>query len=264
MSQAHRSHSLTSSYRQRKLALARRVSIRARELWPTIEELDGTRWPEQMAAIVTRAQTQGIRLAAGYLTAYTRSETGTGRAIAIDPAPYAGKARDGRPVIDLMASAIIGTRAALKRKRPVPDALRLGLARGVRSAEFEVMQAPRDALIATVHADERFSDFQRSVAGTCAACMDLSGNGGPRFEVHPGCECEPEPVIAGTKDRFPLPTGFAVFMGKTKTEQDDAIGPDAADLVRSGQANLGDFVSHTRLDKPPHDFITQRPVQDVQ
>lgn len=127
---------------------------------------------------------------------------------------------------------------------------------------FEAMQTPRQALIDTIESDNRFKGFQRSVSGTCAACEALQGQGGPHFEVHPGCECSPQPIVRGVPNRFPLPTAAQLFASKTKEQQDEAIGQEAADLIRDGKADLKDFVGHSQQETQP-DFLTQRPVSDV-
>src|SRR5687768_12736225 len=189
-----RSLQLTDAYRRRLLAIGERVERTARQAWPRIEDFDGTAWPDYMAAQLTRAQIEGVRLTAGYLGAFLRSETGRGTAPAIDSRQYAGKSRDGRPLSEALVSPLIGVRAALKDGKPPSAALAVGLNRATRTVKFEAVQTPRDALLATVEADERLSGWQRNVAGTCAACMALSGSSGPRFEVHPGCECVPMPT----------------------------------------------------------------------
>lgn len=254
---------LTDSYRRRLVALGNAAEAQARALWPTIEELDSTSWPEQMARTVAVAQRQGVRLTMGYLAAYARSEGASGTTPKLDAAKYVGLSRDGRPLSELFTSPLIGVRAALKQGRPASVALNLGLTRGTRSAAYEAIQTPRDALLDTIEADPRFTGFQRSVAGTCAACMALSGTGGPHFEVHPSCQCVPAPTVAGASNRFPIPTGAALFKSLTKEQQDEKVGAEAAALIRDGQADLKDFVAHSRLEEQDEDFITQKPVQDV-
>jgi hypothetical protein len=260
MPASRRSLQLTDSYRRRLLALGNQAERLARAAWPTIEELDATDWPERTAASLSQAQTQAVRLSAGYLAAYARSEGATGTVPATDSARYAGLSRDGRPLAEALQSPLIGVRAALKQGRPPAVALQLGLTRGLRTASFEVVQTGREALIDAIAADGRFEGFQRSVAGTCAACMALSAK--EDMEVHPGCQCTPQPVVAGARDRFPLPTGAALFGSLSKPEQDAAIGEEPARLVRDGDADLEDFVQHNKQAELP-DFITQRPVEDV-
>jgi hypothetical protein len=262
MPQNARSLQLTDAYRTRLLAIGDRAEREARRRWPTIEQLDGTDWPERTAAELTLAQRQAIRLTAGYLGAFIRSEGGRGTVPAIDSRRYAGLSRDGRPLSDALLSPIIGVRAKLKAGEPPIAALAFGLQRATRTVGFEAVQAARDALQDAVRDDDRLSGWERAVAGTCAACMALSGSSGPRFEVHPSCQCVPQPTVTGAANRFPLPTGAALFSSLPKAEQDAAVGPEAAAAVREG-ADLKDFVGHSRLQSDTPDFITQRPVEDV-
>src|SRR5689334_21560980 len=108
---------LTEAYRSRLVSLGKRVEAEARVAWPTIEEFDGTDWPERTARSLTRAQTEAVRLTAGYLAAFLRSESGRGTAPAIDSRKYAGVSRDGRPLTEALESPLIGTRKALKDGR---------------------------------------------------------------------------------------------------------------------------------------------------
>jgi hypothetical protein len=258
-----RSLQLTDAYRRRLVSLAERVERVAREAWPTIDGFDTTDWVDQMAAQVARAQVEGIRLTAGYIGAFIRSETGHGRTPAIDSRKYVGISRDGRPLREALVSPLIGVRAALKQGLPSNTALRLGLVRGTRMVGFEAMQTPREALVDAIKDNDQLSGFQRSVAGTCAACMALSGVSAPHFEVHPNCQCVPMPTVLGAANTFPLPTGAALFRELTPEKQAAAVGPEAAELIRDGHADLKDFVSHSSQAEQA-DFITQKPVDEVQ
>lgn len=194
-----RSLQLTDAYRRRLVQIGNGVEAEARQRWPSIETLDASDWPEQMARSLTRAQTEAVRLTAGYLGAFLRLEGSRGTVPAIDSRKYAGKSRDGRPLAEALQSPLIGVRAALKDGHSPAGALKLGLVRGTRTVSFETVQAGRDALLETVEFDDRVLGWQRSVSGTCAACMALSGTSGPRFEVHPNCACVPMPTV-GVKD----------------------------------------------------------------
>lgn len=258
-----RSLQLTEAYRRRLLQLSTRAEDTARRTWPSIEQLDSTNWPEQTASALTRLQTEGVRLTAGYLAAFMRSESGRGTVPAIDSRLYAGLSRDGRPLSEALRSPIIGVLAALKEGRPPSTALNLGFVRAKRMVSFEAIQASRDALTDAIEASDRLTGWQRNVAGTCAACMALSGSQGPRFEVHPGCECVPMPTVKGVAQKIALPTGAALFAALTKEEQEAKIGPEAAQLVRDGEADLKDFVSHSETDSNQPRWITQRPAEQV-
>lgn len=262
MPSSQRSLQLTDRYRQKLITLADSVEAQAREFWPRIEELDHTTWPEQMAPVVSRAQVSAVRLSAAYLSAFIASETGQrARLRPIDSKPYVGVTRSGAPLTDALVSPLIGTRAALKDKGP-GDALKVGLARGVRMTKFETVQTGREALLDAIATDDRITGHQRAVAGTCAACMALSGTSAPHFEVHPNCECVPLPVVKDAPDNFPLPTGNALFAALSAAAQVAAVGAEAAELIASGAAALKDFVSHSPQSEQD-DFLTQRPVQDV-
>jgi hypothetical protein len=251
---------LVDAYRSRLLALSDRVETTARELWPRIEDLDGTTWPEQMASVVTRAQTEGVRLTAGYLAAYLRSESGRGTVPAIDSARYAGVSRDGRPLAEALRSPIIGVLSSLKQGDSPDKALALGLVRARRSVAFEAVQTPREALLDAIEEHPRIEGFQRQVAGTCGACMALSGE--PNMEVHPGCQCLPVPKVSGVATAIAIPTGTQLFRSLSTQQQDAAVGSQAAELIREGDADLKDFVAHSRQEERD-DHITQRPVDQV-
>ncbi len=53
------------------------------------------------------------------------------------------------------------------------------------------------------------------------------------------------------------PTGQEIFDSLTEAEQDEMLGPEAAEKVRKGEATLSDFV------KVEGGFITQRPAEDL-
>jgi hypothetical protein len=156
------------------------------------------------------------------LGAYLRSESGRGTVPAIDSRRYAGLSRDGRPLTEALQSPIIGVLSSLKRGDPPDKALALGLVRARRSASFEAVQTPREALLDAIEDNPRVEGFQRQVAGTCAACMALSGE--PNMEVHPGCQCMPVPRVT--------PRAVAdVFAGREFRV--DALDPfDAAIITR--------------------------------
>jgi hypothetical protein len=260
MPASRRSFTVTDAYRARIAGIASRAEREARRTWPGPDQsLEG--WNERMAPILTQLQIEAIRATSGYLAALLTTERGNpARPPSIDPKAYAGLSRDGRPLSEALLSPIIGARAALKRM-PVAEALRIGLDRATRMVGFEAMQTPRDAMLATIEADERFTGWKRSVKGTCAACMALSGDSAPHFEVHPNCQCVPMPEVSGAPDRFSLPTGAALFAALTVAQQDEAVGPEAAALIREG-APLKDFVAHSPQ-ATQSDFITQRPAEDV-
>jgi hypothetical protein len=254
---------LTDLYRQRLLQSRQRVEREAAARWPTIEALDGTDWPQQLAQVVGQAQGEAVRATGGYLSAFLRLETGAPAAVTLDSRTYAGLSRDGRPLQEALRSPLIGTLGKLKEGATPDEALSYGLNRATRMVSVDFDHAHRSALLDTLEADDRFAGFERATAGTCGACMALSADGGPHFDVHPGCQCVPQPVVSGVPDLFSLPSPLALFASKTKAEQDEALGAEAADKVRSGAIELSDLVAVSPLATQP-DFLTQAPIQDAE
>jgi hypothetical protein len=248
---------LTGLYRERLLQARSRVEAEARARWPTIEQLDDTGWPGEMGQVVARSQLDAVRSTAAYLTAFLALETGRRRRVDIDTGMYAGRSRDGRILTDALRSPIIGVLGKLKEGWTPEQALDHGLNRALRMVSVDFDHAHRQALTDTVKVDDRFQGWQRVTRGTCGACMALSGSSGPHFEVHPGCQCVPQPVVAGVKDLFPVATAAELFRSKTKQEQDAALGPDTAEKVRSGSIELSELVAVTPLATDQPDFITQ-------
>lgn len=262
-----RSLQVTNSYRQRLDAIRERLRRLSAERWPTIEELDSTDWANRMAATVTQAQVEAVRVSAAYLSAYLSSELGkrtTGPTIL--SRSYAGKSRDGRPLTDALQSPLIGVRAALAVGKPPADALRYGFDRAQRMVGVDFDNAHRTALLEAINSDERFKGWRRVTTGTCGACADRAGelNDEIRFEVHPGCGCVSQPVVRGLPETIAVLTGAEIFASKTEAEQNEMLGPEAADLVRRGEVGLSDLVKRSRLDSDQPDFLTQRPVSELQ
>lgn len=255
-----RSFSVTAAYRQRVTAIRGRVQAQARREWPTIEGFDTSRWPDRMAVVVAGAQTEAVRAAAGYLTAYLTSETGwRARAITVDSRRYAGVSRDGRPLTEALQSPLIGVRAALADGKTAEVALAYGLQRATRMVGIDVDHAHRVALTDTIEADDRFAGWQRATAGTCGACMALSGQGGGAFRVHPGCSCTPQPVVRGVEDRFPLPSATDLFARLTPAEQDAQFGQAKAEALRTGAIAFADLIAVSEIETAEN-FVTEAPL----
>lgn len=73
----------------------------------------------------------------------------------------------------------------------------------------------------------------------------------------------PHQTTAEERDRAGIrPTGQEVFDSLSVAEQDEVLGPAAAEKVRKGEATLEDFVERTSPGDTPG-FIRQKPVEDV-
>lgn len=256
---------LTDNYRQRLVATRSALQTRAEQLWPTIETLDSTQWVERMAAAVTQAQVEAIRLSSAYLGAFLTSELGRRTdPPAINASPFAGKSFDGRPLSESLRSPIIGVLGYLKQGLGASDSLARGLERATRSVGVDFDHAHRTALLSAIDSDDRFDGWNRSLAGTCGACASVASGVSHdlHFQVHPGCKCVASPVVGGVPNAFPVPTGQEVFSDKSDTEQDEMLGPEAANAVRSGLITLADLKDESELAEGEN-FITQRPLSDI-
>lgn len=213
-----------------------------------------------MVPSLVAAQQRAVNASSGYLTAFLTSELNS-PTVADTGDAQVGVSRDGRPVRDALMGPKWGVLRELKRGRDLADALRIGLNRAVRLVGMEVDSAARQSLQAGLIADDRIVGYQRAVQGTCGACLGAASgkfDPGDDFLVHPGCECYPEPVVKGVRDRNPRPTGALIFAAMTTAQQDEALGPTAAEAVRSGAIDLGELVKRARQ-KTTQPFITQQP-----
>lgn len=269
MAASQRSLRVTELYRQRLLLTRARVERDVTERWRALmpEDLDGGVWIDFAARTVAAAQTEATRATSGYLAAFLTSELGRSTAVlGIDSRRYAGLSRDGRPLAEALSSPIIGTKATLGEGRSTGEAIEFGLLRAKRMVELDTMHAARTALLDAIDADDRFDGWRRAVRGTCGACAGAAAgvSHGLSFPVHPGCQCVSEPNVRDVPNRFPRPSGAEIFAAKSRDEQDEMLGPESADLVRSGAIELSDLVAHSPLDSDQPNFITQRPVSALQ
>lgn len=264
MPASQRSLQVTEQYRSRLFSLRARLEEVARRLWPTIEELDSTDWVDKLAAFLTQSQTTAIRVTSAYLTAFLTTELGertTGPSI--DSATYSGLSRDGRPLAESLRSPLIGTLGRLKQGDTPEDALSYGLNRATRMVGMDFDSAHRSALVQTIDKDERFDGWNRAIRGGCGACAAKARGLSHDlwFPVHPGCQCVAEPNVKGTPETFPRPTGQELFNSRSRSEQDEMLGPEIAELVRLGEIELGDLVEVTPMARG-EDFITQTNAQE--
>ena len=124
--------------------------------------------------------------------------------------------------------------------------------------------AHRTALLSGIESDDRFSGWRRVTGGTCAACAAKAGTleTGLRFQVHAGCQCVSEPAVSGVVETIARPTGAAIFNAKSQPEQDEMLGPEAAELVRRGELTLQDLAGESEMETGD-DFLTQKPLSAV-
>lgn len=265
MPASQRSLRVTELYRQRVFGIRDRLERQAWDRWPTIDD-DFDPWLAATAAATAGAQRDAIRATSGFLAAYLTSELGR----RVQPPPleadrYVGLARDGRPLTRSLNAPLIGLRAGLSAGLPAEEVLRAGLPRAVRQVGVDFDHSHRQALLDGMEADKRIEGWQRAVRGTCGACVgdiaiEVSVNlPSVPLLVHPYCQCVTVPVVTGTRNLVPLPTGQQLFERMSRQEQDDALGPGPAEQVRNGETSLADLVAESEIDTAQN-FITQAPV----
>jgi hypothetical protein len=154
---------------------------------------------------------------------------------------------------------LIGVRVALKDGKPPSEALAIGLQRAQRMVGVDLDNAHQTALTDTIAADDRFTGWERATAGTCGACMALSGTSGTRFEVHPGCLCVAAPTVKGVANAVPIATGIELFTRLSTAEQDERFGPEKAEALRTGEMDFKGLVQRSRLATDQQNFITEAP-----
>lgn len=259
---------LTAAYREGINQAQATIAAQARVAWRRIPrdqpdlDLEHGAWLDQVLPAAIAAQRRVAELSSGYLTAFLTSELDASAAGSeLDLADYLGLARGGRALDAGLQSPLIGVKTALKRGDQLARALELGERRALRILWLAVDDAARSSLRDAMLLEDRVSGYRRAVRGTCGACLGAAARtyaSGTRFPVHPGCQCVSEPVVDGVRDRFPRPTGAALFAAMSRDEQDDALGPQAAELVRNDEISLEDLVG-TSPQETADDFITQAP-----
>lgn len=262
-----RSLRLTDLYRARLLTLRERAEGVAADGWREVSLADFepsfTDWLGKTATAVTDAQVRGVRLTAAYLTAFLSSELGRRvPTVTLDARAYAGTARDGRPLAEAYDTARIAVLVALKEGKSNDEALAAGSVRALRAVELDVMQTARQSLQDAQRDHPLVVGYNRAVSGTCGACVAASDgeySDTDDFESHPGCQCVPEPRVRGVSDTAPRLLGAQLFASMSKAEQDDALGEEAAELVRNGLP-LRELIKRNRMATEPS-FITQKPVR---
>jgi hypothetical protein len=261
---------ITDTYRHRLIALRDHAATVARRAWTQLdpEDLDATHsaWVATTATTTEAIQHAGLQLTAGYLAAYLTSELQDRVSPpALDPARYAGRSRDGRPLTETLGATLISVKAALADGTPISDALAAGAGRATRLVGSETIAAPRAALSDEIRADSRIRGWRRVTAGGCGACLAASsethGDDEP-LPVHDGCRCTAEPIVADEPDRYPRPTGRELLDRMSADEQDALLGAEKAQLLRSGAIDLHDLLSHSPM-AAIDDQITETPLKDL-
>lgn len=260
---------VTDAYRARLAALRLNALRRTGEGWREISidllERSYERWLETTTAALTVVQQQGARASDGYLAAFLTTELGVRAAPRGAADEYAGKSRDGRELAEALAPPLLTVKQRLAQDSDdAGAALRAGLARALRVVVLDTAWAPRQALTDLMASDDRVIGWRRVTSGNaCGACLGAATGAIRKTDsvpdAHAHCRCTAEPVIRGVREHVARPTGADLFASKTPLEQDQLLGADKAELVRSGVITLPDLVAVSPMATEPG-HITEAPL----
>lgn len=247
------------------VAIREQASREARRFWGAVqfEAIDATFDRETLARVLSGLQRDAALASRGYVGAYVSSELERRiDAPPVDPEAFSGEAL-GQDLVEALTGPVITAKIAIGDGR-ADEAMELGLNRLLRFAELSADTAARASLSEAIRADDRIRGWRRAVRGTCGACLgaatgDLAGDS-ETMDVHPGCQCVSEPEVVGVRQRFPRPSGAQLFAAMELVRQDEILGPERAELVRTGAVELADLVDHSPM-KHDDDFITTAPVE---
>lgn len=260
---------ITDRYRARLIAIHGRAGVLTRQAWAVVdpEDLDGSYpvFARNTTAALEVLQATGVALTSAYLAAFTASELG--RRPGVPPLldeSAVGMAQHGAPMVEAIMSPLIGIKDAIVRGKPRDAAVTNGLSRAARLVQSAALHAPRAAMAAEIRSSPTLVGWRRVTSGGCGACLAAASNSveSPRrpLRVHSHCRCTAEPVVHGAKDTVTRPTGFEMFSGLPRQRQDQLLGPDKAELVRSGRVPFERLISTDPMAVGP-DQLTEAPLQ---
>lgn len=192
------------------------------------------------ASVIAGGQVQSAALADGYFLQLGGLELGETIESADLLEDNAGRTADGRTIEELLTASRAAMLTALKDGKGVPTALRKGLFGFRRAARHEVLDAGARELLHQVASSDKTKGWRSRSKGTCSACLSVDDGGlnqttpggGPTPPFHPECNCVPEPAFKVT-EVVRRPTGQERFEDLSMTQQDEALGPVRASLLRN-------------------------------
>jgi hypothetical protein len=216
--------------------------------------------------LIHAAQSAAASLAGGFFNSYALLETGEPPG-EIDPLDEnAGASIDGRALADVLGATRAKILGALREGRTFEEAIALGRASASRVAQTEVMDAARLELDHHMKEHPGVSRWRWLAHGTCPVCLGLDGSRerspGESLNGHPGCKCIQQPVFDGAEDVVPRPTGRDRFDALSMHEQDNLLGSDRAELIRTGELDWDDLIQESTSEEW-RDIVSQRPVEEL-
>jgi hypothetical protein len=245
---------VAAAHYQAEQSIAREVAVQGQALWQEVEPasvLDS--WLallEAIIALLTGAQTAAASLAQPYVNALARAQgvTPAPQGI-INPAAFAGRGADGRPLTSLLmqpALRVLGLLAAGADQR---EAMASGLASLTRILATETADAGRTAVGAGIAASKSFVMYVRQVTlPACGRCIILAGRTyawSEGFERHPRCDCQHIALVYTPGQGYDQPVPASpkeLFAQMTRAEQNKAFTNAGAEAIRDG-ADIGQVIN---------------------
>jgi hypothetical protein len=265
---SERSLRVTDAYRDRLGAFADRVATLTRQRWQqnvTIARLEESHalWLAGTVAALEQAQRAGVNLTLAYLAAFIASETDrrSFEVPAYDAARVVGLADTGQPLAEPLGKTLIGVKSLMADGKAPAEALAETGHRAERLAGSAVMAAPRRALADQIETHPAIVGWRRVTRGGCGACLAAAAHSytNEPMRVHAHCHCSQEPIVRDVPDRAPRLSGPEIFARMTRAEQDQALGPAAAQAVRAGEVAWPDLIATSPMVVGP-DVLTQAPL----
>lgn len=197
---------LARSDQDRFARLATATGQAAGLLWDQfrpVTDADLDAWTRAVVPLVQGAQEAAAQQRIGYLTAYYELAGETPVQLDLDITGILGGLRNGTAPAEVYARPVITTRKALAEGKDFLDAVRIGGARLMQTAETDVMLAARAAEYETMQQLPRVVGYRRVPnGGACKLCLAAATQ---RYHVrdlrpcHANCRCGVVEII-GTKD----------------------------------------------------------------
>lgn len=266
MPSSRRALQVTDRYRE-KVRLLRGVGQRTvQRHWSLLnpDDLDrtGSHFAEVTATALTEVQRAAARLSGAYVAGFVAVELRQHPQHPQTDGPV-GVSRAGKSLAEALAGTVPAIKSSIATGTAMDVAVAAALASATRNAGEDAAYTARSALTDAMTAEDRIVGWQRVTSGGCGACLALADGelmpDDTDIEVHDFCACSAEPVVAGATNDVARPTGREMFDGMPKDQQDQALGPAVAQLVRDGQVPFHDLIGRSPMDAMP-DMVTQAPV----
>jgi hypothetical protein len=233
---------IAAQHAERQVALARRAAREAGRVWRLLDRANiAGSWRvllPQVFAVVATSQATAAASAGVYVgdivDAYGLGEDAAGR---VRPGAFAGVASDGRDLTSLLYRPAVTALTQIGQGASPARAVATGRFALDMIVRTQIADAGRTADGVAIAARPQLRGYVRMIVGkTCSRCLILAGrvyrwNAG--FPRHPRCDCRHVPVADDVPGDVRTDPG-AYFASLNRAEQDQLLGKDGAEAVRSG------------------------------